>query len=393
MTSTTTGAAETAVAPEKNAGAFVPVQTRSERPRSTNVDDFAAVTGRELEWKLSPVEKLRPLIDGDLDGSAYGITVSGEGGTVDFVDHTAVKRGVAGLPEDRLIANAWSQTAEVLQVTLSGDSHTTLRIDRSGLGSTPRAAHTIIHAKEGSQTTLVIGSTGDSVLGESVEIVVDQGAALEVVSVQEWNGGSVHYAAHFATVAKDGRLVHTVASMDGDVVVVNPSVRLEGQGATGEMYGVYFADETQHLEHRVFAHHVGPNTVSRVTYKGALHGKGARTVWIGDVLIGPDAVGTDSYEQNRNLVLSDGTRADSIPNLEIETGDIKGAGHASATGRFDDMHLFYLMSRGVPEIQARRLVVQGFLIEVLQKITDEPAREHLMDRVTNKLRATVEEEA
>ena len=182
-----------------------------------------------------------------------------------------------------------------------------------------------------------------------------------------------------------------MASIDGDIVVVNPSVRLEGQGSTGEMYGVYFADETQHLEHRVFAHHVGRDTVSRVTYKGALHGRGARTVWIGDVLIGPDAVGTDSYEQNRNLVLSDGTRADSIPNLEIENGDIRGAGHASATGRFDDMHLFYLMSRGIPEIQARRLVVLGFLIEVLQKISDENMREHLMERVTNKLRQTEEE--
>ena len=391
MTSTTPGAGVTTEAPEKDAGAFVPVQTRSERPRSTNVEDFAPVTGRELDWKLSPVEKLRPLIDGDLDGSAYDIAVKGEGGTAEFVAAQQAKRGVAGLPEDRLVANAWSHTEQVLQVTLSGDSHTTLRIDRSELGSAPRATHTIVHAQEGSHTTLILGSTGDAVLGESVEIVVEKGASLELVSVQEWNQGSIHYAAHFATVAQDARLVHTVASIDGDVVVVNPSCRLEGQGATGEMYGVYFADETQHLEHRVFAHHVGPNTVSRVTYKGALHGKGARTVWIGDVLIGPDAVGTDSYEQNRNLVLSDGTRADSIPNLEIETGDIQGAGHASATGRFDDMHLFYLMSRGVPEIQARRLVVQGFLIEVLQKITDDTVREHLMDRVVNKLRATEEE--
>jgi Fe-S cluster assembly protein SufD len=391
MTSTTPGAPDTTQAPEKNAGAFVPVQTRSERPRSTDVDDFAPVTGRELEWKLSPVEKLRPLIDGDLDGSAYDIAVSGEGGTAVFTPVSDAQRGLAGLPEDRLAANAWSQTTEVLHITLAGDSHTTLRVDRSGLGSAPRAAHTIVRAEAGSHTTLILGSMGDAVLGESVEIVIERGASLELVSVQEWNAGSVHYAAHFATVAQDARLVHTVASIDGDVVVVNPSVRLEGQGATGEMYGVYFADETQHLEHRVFAHHVGAHTVSRVTYKGALHGKGARTVWIGDVLIGPDAIGTDSYEQNRNLVLSDGTRADSIPNLEIETGDIQGAGHASATGRFDDMHLFYLMSRGVPEIQARRLVVQGFLIEVLQKITDDTVREHLMDRVTNKLRATEEE--
>jgi ABC-type transport system involved in Fe-S cluster assembly, permease component len=130
--------------------------------------------------------------------------------------------------------------------------------------------------------------------------------------------------------------------------------------------------------------------MSRVSYKGALHGKGARTVWIGDVLIGADATGTDSYEENRNLVLSDGTRADSIPNLEIKTGDIAGAGHASATGRFDDEHLFYLQSRGIPEVQARRLVVQGFLGAIVQKITDEQLREQLLDRVKQKLRDTEE---
>ena len=113
-------------------------------------------------------------------------------------------------------------------------------------------------------------------------------------------------------------------------------------------------------------------------------------MWVGDVLIGADATGTDSYEQNRNLVLSDGTRADSIPNLEIKTGDIAGAGHASATGRFDDEHLFYLQSRGIPEIQARRLVVGGFLGEIVQKIRDESVAERLSERIAQKLRDTEE---
>ncbi len=113
-------------------------------------------------------------------------------------------------------------------------------------------------------------------------------------------------------------------------------------------------------------------------------------MWVGDVLIGADATGTDSYEQNRNLVLSDGTRADSIPNLEIKTGDIAGAGHASATGRFDDEHLFYLQSRGIPEVQARRLVVGGFLGEVVQKIDDQDLQVHLIDRIQQKLRDTEE---
>jgi len=134
------------------------------------------------------------------------------------------------------------------------------------------------------------------------------------------------------------------------------------------MLGVYFADAGQHLEQQVYVHHDAPQSRSRVTYKGALNGAGAHTVWIGDVLIGRRATGTDSYEQNRNLVLSDGTRADSIPNLEIETGDIAGAGHASATGRFDDEQLFYLRTRGIPEGEARRLVVLGFLTEIVQRI-------------------------
>src|SRR5690606_32047370 len=152
------------------------------------------------------------------------------------------------------------------------------------------------------------------------------------------------------------------------VVRVNPNVELAGTGSEGKMYGLTYADAGQHLESQVYLHHKGAHTTGDVLYKGALQGKGAHSVWIGDVLIGPDASGTDSYEANRNLVLTEGARADSIPNLEIETGDIRGAGHASATGRFDDEQLFYLQSRGISEEEARRLVVLGFLAEIVQKI-------------------------
>ena len=134
------------------------------------------------------------------------------------------------------------------------------------------------------------------------------------------------------------------------------------------MFGLSFGDAGQHLESQVYLHHKGEYTRGDVLYKGALQGKDARSVWIGDVLIGPDATGTDSYEANRNLLLTDGARADSIPNLEIETGNIRGAGHASATGRFDDEQLFYLQARGIPEADARRLVVRGFLNEIVNRI-------------------------
>ena len=121
----------------------------------------------------------------------------------------------------------------------------------------------------------------------------------------------------------------------------------------------------------MWINHQAPNCRSRVNYKGALQGKGSHTVWIGDVLIGPEAVGTDSYEENRNLILGSGPKADSVPNLEIECGDIEGAGHASATGRFEEDQLFYLMARGIDEFTARRLVVHGFLNEIVQEIDNE----------------------
>jgi Fe-S cluster assembly protein SufD len=106
---------------------------------------------------------------------------------------------------------------------------------------------------------------------------------------------------------------------------------------------------------------------------------------VGDVLIRAEATGTDTYEVNRNLVLSDGARADSVPNLEIETGEVVGAGHASATGRFDDEQLFYLMARGIPETEARRLVVRGFFAELLGKVPVEELRERLTSVIESRL--------
>ncbi len=131
-----------------------------------------------------------------------------------------------------------------------------------------------------------------------------------------------------------------------------------------------------------------PHCTSRALYKGALQGDKAHTVWVGDVLIRRAAEGTDTYELNRNLVLTDGARADSVPNLEIETGEIVGAGHASATGRFDDEQLFYLLSRGIPAEVAKRLVVRGFFGEVLLKIGIESVRERTAEIIERELAIT-----
>jgi len=177
-------------------------------------------------------------------------------------------------------------------------------------------------------------------------------------------------------------------SFGGDVVRHDSTTHFSGPGGSAEMLGLYFADEGQHIEHRLLVDHDQPKTSSHVVYKGALQGRNAHTVWVGDVLIRKEAEGTDTYEANRNLVLTDGARADSVPNLEIETGLIAGAGHASATGRFDDEHLFYLMARGIPEEVARRLVVRGFLNEIIQKIHVPAIEERLTEAVERELAAT-----
>jgi len=346
-----------------------PVQTRSERFSSVNHSDFPEVTGFESEWKLTPVDRVRSLIDGELDGSAYAILYPEvEGTTIEWLPRTDSRVGTAGTPEERASANAWTHFENALLIDVSGEVETALTVTRATLGDAPRAAHTIITAQPNSSGLVVLDSRGEATLSENVEILLGEGAHLTVVSLQEWDESALHLASHFARIGRNAQLKHFVVSLGGSIVRVNPSAHLAEEGSDAELFGVYFADAGQHLEQRVFVHHDAPHSRSRVTYKGALNGAGARTVWVGDVLIAPSAPGTDSYEQNRNLVLSEGTRADSIPNLEIETGDIVGAGHASATGRFDDEHLFYLQSRGITEEEARRLVVLGFLSEIVQKI-------------------------
>ena len=246
-------------------------------------------------------------------------------------------------------------------------------------------AHVVIEAQPNSRGTVVLRHEGTANHAQNVEIIVRDGADLTVVSVQRWNDDAVHAASHQARVDRDAKLTHVVVSFGGGVVRVNPSVELSGPGAEGRLYGLSFSDAGQHLESQVYLHHKGPHTVGDVLYKGALQGESARSVWIGDVLIGPDATGTDSYEANRNLVLTDGARADSIPNLEIETGDIQGAGHASATGRFDDEQLFYLQARGIAEDEARRLVVLGFLSEIVQRIGIPELETELIEAIEHEL--------
>ena len=387
MSSATQAPAETTTEGHTDpAAAFVPVQTRSERPRSYDASDFGVPTGREVNWKHTPVARVQSLLeDAPGDEAAVGITVSGPLAAGSLAIGEA-PRGEVFLPEDVSAAIAWTRSVAALHLRVPADAELDEPsiVDLRGAGG---RAHQqiVIEAATNSRATVILRHGGTAALAQNVEIIVRDGADLTVLTMQEWDDDAVHLAAHQSRVDRDARLRHIVISFGGGVVRVNPSIELAGSGARGELFGLSFADAGQHLESQVYMFHKGPHTSGDVLYKGALQGDTAHSVWIGDVLIGPDAVGTDSYEANRNLVLTDGARADSIPNLEIQTGDIRGAGHASATGRFDDEQLFYLQARGIGEDEARRLVVLGFLMEIVQKIGIPELEEGLVGRIEAEL--------
>jgi Fe-S cluster assembly protein SufD len=247
--------------------------------------------------------------------------------------------------------------------------------------------HTLIDVGTNARAAVVLDHSGSATYADNVEIVVGDGASLTVVSLQDWDDDAVHVSHHYATLGRDARLQHTAVTLGGSVVRLAPSVRYAGPGGDAEMLGVYFADGGQHLEHRLFVDHAQPHCRSRVDYKGALQGEKAHTVWIGDVLIRAEAVGTDTYERNRNLLLNEGARADSVPNLEILTGEVVGAGHASTSGRLEDQHLFYLMARGIPLAEARRLVIRGFFGELIGRIGVPELRDRIAESIEAELAA------
>lgn len=384
----TPAAAEGHIDPAALVASVVPVQTRSERKTSFDPADFGTPTGREVNWKLSPIDRLAPLFV-DEAGPTGVMTVDVEApAAVEQLRLAAgdAPRGEHFRPEDLPAALAWAHEAEapLLRIPANVELDEPVVVRLTGTGGLAHA-HVVIEAQPNSRGTVVLRHEGSANHAQNVEIIVRDGAELTVVSVQRWNDDTVHAASHQARVDRDAKLTHVVVSFGGGVVRVNPSVELSGPGAEGRLYGLSFSDAGQHLESQVYLHHKGPHTVGDVLYKGALQGESARSVWIGDVLIGPDATGTDSYEANRNLVLTDGARADSIPNLEIETGDIQGAGHASATGRFDDEQLFYLQARGIAEDEARRLVVLGFLSEIVQRIGIPELETELIEAIEHEL--------
>ncbi|ALQ30559.1 Fe-S cluster assembly protein SufD [Glutamicibacter soli] len=371
-------------------GVGVPDSSRAGRLTSYNVEDFAKLTGREEDWRFTPLKRLKGLHTDELTGAAPKVELTGSDAVVlTEVAADDVLNGIAHTPDDRVSANAWKYASSSQVVTVPKGAEgvqATLRITGESLDAA--AQHIIVVAEENTEATIILDHVGSAVLAQNIEFDVRADARLTVISLQAWENDAVHASSQQALVAAGASFKHIAVTFGGDLVRVNPSARFTGERAEIELYGLYFADAGQHQEHRLFVDHAVANCKSNVLYKGALQGKDAHTVWVGDVLIQKAAVGTDSYEANRNLVLTDGARADSVPNLEIETGLIDGAGHASTTGRFDDEHLFYLMARGIDEKTARRLVVRGFLNEIVQQIGDEALQERLTETIESELAAT-----
>ena len=363
--------------------------SRLHEQQSYKSADFPVPAGREEDWRFTPLRRLRKLhTDGPLGDGKVGVDVAdaAPGVTIERTEHGDSRLGTAYVPADRVSARAFESFGEATVLTVPAGVETTQPtwISVRGEGADGAAfGHTLIDVKPNAHAVVVLEHTGSATYADNVEFLVGEGAALTVVSLQTWADDAVHLSHHHAQLGKDARLTHTAVTLGGSVVRLAPSVRYAAPGGDAELRGLYFADAGQHLEHRLFVDHAERNCRSRVTYRGALQGEDAHAVWIGDVIIRAEATGTDTYEYNRNLVLTDGTRVDSVPNLEILTGEVVGAGHASASGRLEDQHLFYLMARGIPLAEAKKLVIQGFFGQLISQIEVVELR----DRITAAVEA------
>ena len=351
---------------------------------------FPVPTGREEAWRFTPTRRLRGLFEPLADGGDGKLLVEAdlpEGVTLEYVDPRSDDRvGSVFAPSERVAALAFEGLKQAAVVTVPADARPDKPVSivvRGDGGSS--YAHLTLDVGNFAEVTVVVDHLGTTTLASNVEIRLGDGARLTFVSLQDWDDDAVHLEHQMACVGRDATFRSVVVTLGGDLVRINPVVRFAGPGGDAELLGLFFADDGQHLEHRLLVDHDQPRCKSRVTYKGALQGEHAHTVWIGDVIIRANAEGTDTYELNRNLLLTDGARADSVPNLEIETGEVAGAGHASATGRFDDEQLFYLMARGIDEGTARRLVVRGFFADLIARIGLPEIEQRLMAAVDDEL--------
>lgn len=346
---------------------------------SGDPEDFPMPTSRQEEWRFAPVDRLVSFMEPNQNWGS--VTV--EPGP--YVSLAEVPTS-SWLPVDRPSAVAWSQSSTVVRVEVPAETCVeepiVLRLTGSEAGA---YAHVeVLVGRHAKATVVVVHDTKSDVSGAMVTHLSD-GADLTMLSIMDGAAAHDQLWQWPTTVGRDARFVGGCITIGGRIVRVCPSVQYAGPGGSAELLGAFLVEGAQYAEHRVFIEHVEPHCSSNVIYKGALSGAQAHSAWVGDVLVRRTAVGVQTYELNRNLLLTEGPRADSVPNLELETGDVISAGHASATGRFDDEQLFYLQARGIPEAVARQLIVRGFFAEILARIPSAEWRTEVLKRIEKRL--------
>lgn len=364
--------------------AIIPDASRADRVVSRKLEDFPLPHGREEEWRFTPFDRFLSLLANPLTVPAE-VSSDSQLFTADALDDAELTTAERFGPQDRAaVLAAANGRVHLVDIPVADGSEQTVEVHINAHASGAQA-NLLIRTAPHSKATVILRHSGSGMLSEAVQIVVGENANLTVVSLQQWADDAIHAGQHDAVIGRDATYRHIAVTLGGHAVRLNNNISYDGPGGSGTMLGVYFADAPQFMEHRSFVDHNAPNCTSLVTYKGALQGEGAHTVWVGDVLIRAQAEGIDTYELNRNLLLTEGARADSVPNLEIETGKIEGAGHASSTGRFDEHQLFYLRSRGIDEHTARAMVVRGFFAEVIDKIGIPPIVDEVMHAIELEL--------
>ena len=354
---------------------------------SWDIADFPMPKGLEEFWRFTPLKKIRALLQEG--GKLPGLTWDGdlpEGVEFTVEPRTRMRELVVEPPVDRIAAIAAARSSGITVLRVPAELELSDAIVLTGTGNGDETAETFLFAVgANARVTLVLQFRGSGNHACKYDIRVGDGAEVNLVNVNDWEADAIHAGQITVEVGRDARIRTVQASLGGNVIRLVERAAYTAPGGELEQFGLYFVESEQHVEHRLFVDHNMPKTRSNVDYRGALQGEGAHSVWIGDVLIRKVAEGIETYEANKNLVLTDGCRADSVPNLEIETGEIEGAGHSSTTGRFDDIQLFYLRSRGIPEAEARRLVVHGFFNDIIRRIGVPEVEKRLLAQVEKEL--------
>ncbi len=257
-------------------------------------------------------------------------------------------------------------------------------------GGLAHLSRLLIWLEEGAAATVVHEAASpdeatDSLHAGLVEIHVGAGAQLRFVELQSWGRHVWNFSHERARVERDGSLDWIFGAVGSRLTKNFSDIDLVGTGASGRMSGFYFADGRQHFDHDTQQNHFAPNTTSDLLFKGALTGA-SRSVWQGMIYVAPGAQKTDGYQANRNLILSDQARADSIPGLEILADDVRCT-HGATVGKIDPDQYFYLQSRGIPPREAYRLIVEGFFDPVLQRIPFTGVRERFVRVIDEKMSA------